>query len=542
MKKKTDSFDLLNDSSIAIKKNENSIVSMKANILIALNAIVFAVLFYEQNPGINFLIFTLIYGVINFVVNSKSLSKKWYLAYSLNLLCAFNIFNAHTDLAVFAWVISFIYAIGKTFEIKNSILISTYFSFASGISSFEKIYKKYFFSDKAVSKSPKLIYLAAIFISFFVVLLFFFLYKGANPLFSDFTSKIDFSWLDVPLVFFTLFGFFLTFTLVYPYVNLKISSWDNNKIKELKLEDASGIPDETNVSAVQHSEIKKFVGLIAILVFICLNIMLLSLNSLDIKSLFITEKLPTNVFLSDFVNDAVACIVFSILFAIALIVGIQQFKIKNLFIKILIYTWIFQSVVMVFNTAIRNFWYSFNQITYLRIGVFVFLTLCIFGLIYTAYSLLKKRNYWFLMNINFQTWFYVLVLSSLFSWDRIITKHNLNYSKIEQIDIKYLNSLSENNIDLMWNFYQKHPALFEEIGYSRQTLLEELKSKKRQFNSIMKHKTWQNFNLMDNMIYQNLRKENGNSLLFPLCGFKNSESNLKSKAIFICDRRNLDEK
>lgn len=452
--------------------------------LIACSAIVFAVLFYEQSSGINYLIFTIMYGILNMLVNSKTLSKIWYSAYLLNLLCAFNIFNVHTDLAVFAWIISFIHTIGKTFDIKNSILLGAYFSVVSFVSSFKKIAQTYFLK-KENSKKSNLIYVAAIFISFFLILLFFFLYKGANPLFADFTAKIDFSWLDIPLIFTILFGFYLVFTITHPYVNLNLSARDNTLSENLIMEDEN-----------QDSEVKKFVGLIAILVFISLNIMLLSLNILDIKMVFITEKLPTNIFLSDFVHDAVACIVASIVFAIILIVGIQHFKIKNKLIKILVYSWIIQSLVMVYNTALRNFWYSYDQITYLRIGVFVFLSLCIFGLLYTAYSLLRKRNYWFLLNLNLQTWFMVLVLSSFFPWDRMITKHNLNYSKTEKIDLEYLNSLSTNNLDLLVDFHKKHPELVN---------IDELNTKRNEFKQVMKNKTWQNFNLTDHRIYHHLK-------------------------------------
>ncbi len=372
-----------------------------------------------------------------------------------------------------------------------------YISFASPISAFEKVYKRYFYREKSESKSNKLIYLAAIFVSFLLIILFFFLYKGANPLFSDFTNKINFDWLDLPIVFFTIFGFFLLFTLVNPYIDLKLTAWDSEKFDNKLQEDED-----------QNTDAKKFVSIIAISVFFCLNLMLLILNSLDVNSLFIMEKLPTNIFISDFLHFAVTCIVVSIFLAIGLIIGIQQVKIKNKLIKTLIYAWIVQNSLMVFNTSIRNYWYSFNQITYLRIGVFVFLFLSLIGLIYTAKSIYSKRNYWFNINLNFQTWFYMLIFCSFFPWDRLITKHNLSYQKVDEIDLAHLNSLSSNNVDLMYEFFKKHPSLFNEYGYYRSSLKDELLAKRKIFFWKMKNSTWQSFNLMD----QNITKKIVNSI------------------------------
>lgn len=459
----------------------------KNDLLIAFGAIIFAVLFYQQAAGINFLIFSALFGALSYVFNRETLQKQWYFSYALHFLCAFNIFYIHTNLAVWAWLISLIYLVGKTFESTNSYIITTYFTMASTVTTFGRVFSKLFIVNKEKKKQSKLIYLGAILISFVLVLIFFFLYKGANPLFNDFTNNIDLSWLDIPFLLFCILSFLIVFTLIHPYFSASNSSWDKNKLQELKIEDED-----------QSSQGKIFVSLVAILVFTCLNLMLLSLNVLDIKSIFVVEKLPKDIFLADFLHFSVSAIVFSIILAIILIVIVQQFKIKNKFVKFFIYLWIFQSLIMVLDTFVRNYWYSYNQITYLRIGVFVFLSMCIFGLVYTAFSIFKKRNYWFLLNINMQTWFYVLILSSFFSWDRIITSHNLKFEKIEQIDIEYLNSLSENNLDLMLDFYEKHPEAFNLDSYSfwfGRNEVQDLKAKFYYFKFKMKYNTWQSYSI-----------------------------------------------
>lgn len=468
--------------------------------LIALGAIGFAVLFYKHAPGINYLIFSGIFSLLSILFNYKTLDRKVYFALALPVFCAFNIFNVHSSLAIWAWSFSLLYAVGKIASVESSYILVMYHSIATPFTSFEKIYRRYFNSHTENPKKRKWTYAVATLISFMVLLIFFFLYKGANPLFDAYTQKIDFSWLDFPFILYCLLGFWVLFSMLFPYVDTLIQKWDADKLKH--------VISSKNTS--EKTELIKLITFVSIVVFIGLNAMLLALNTLDIRSIFILEKLPKNIFLSDFLHLAVTSIVVSILLAIIIIGSIQQFSIGNKVIKLLIYSWIGQSLIMVVNTFIRNYWYSFNQITYLRIGVFVFLTMSVLGLIYTAYTLHKNRNYWFLMHLNFQSWFFVLVFMSFFSWDRIITKHNLSYAKKSEIDLNYLLDLSDNNLDLLYDFSQKNPKLFQEesdYGFFRTASYEEYLSK-RQFHFIkrLKYQKWQAYNLGDERVKHHLKQ------------------------------------
>ena len=468
----------------------------KNDLLIILGAIAFGILFYKQSAGINFLIFSLIYSMLNYVFNKNELKKSWHYAFTLHLFTAWNIFYLNTNLAIIAWVFSLIYLNIKTIHSKNSFIVALFFALSSPFVRFgERIAKLFQAKENEQSKSKKLLYTGAILVSFLIILLFFFLYQGANPLFKNFTKNIDLSWINFAFIMLCVSGWILLLGMLKPFTIARNISWDATKLVQKAIFKPIGPEIEVSNTLI-------FFKLISLIVFISLNVMLLLLNSLDIQNIFIYNKLPDGITLSDFVHFSVNSSITSIVLAIIIIVLIQQLGIKNRMLKILIYGWIFQSIVMLFHTIIRNSWYIKGyQLTYSRIGVYLFIMIAIIGLIYTAYSISKEKNYWFLMNINIETWIIVLVISSTFSWDRIITNYNLSEKKIDQIDIQYLNSLSENNLDLMVKFEKKHPDLFK--YYSQKEQLYD--RKKYFFKRMKKYNSWQSFSLGKQAILINFK-------------------------------------
>jgi hypothetical protein len=468
----------------------------KTDGLIALGAIGFGVLFYDHAPGINFLLFSIMYGILSVFTHSNILRSKWYLFYAIHVLTAINILVIHSDLALWAWSLSLLVVVGKTYQVNSSILLTKYFGIASSVMVFEKIpylnYQKVV--DENKTKSPLTAkYLLASAIVLVILVIFLLLYRSANPLFQEFTDKIDFSWFNFPFILFCLLGSWVLYAMIYPYVEDATCEWDSKKHAETIDYESTKISVET----------RKLFAFVAILIFLGLNAMLLVLNVLDINSIFVQEKLPENIFLSDFLHFAVWSIVFSTLLAIVIIVSLQQFSIENKLVRFVIYAWISQSLLMVFNTFIRNYWYSFNQITYLRIAVFVFLLICIIGLIYTAYVVKFKRNYWFLMNSNLQIWFFIIVVLSFFSWDRIITKHNLAFEKKSEIDFFYLTELSYKNLDLLYEFKEENPEVFKKYG--NRYYPEKIDNKIKEFQERVKKHTWQSYNLPETKLKKHFR-------------------------------------
>ena len=148
------------------------------------------------------------------------------------------------------------------------------------------------------------------------------------------------------------------------------------------------------------------------------------------------------------VNALIASIVFAIVIILYFFRANLNFYKDNATLKRLTYLWIALNVFLVVIIAFKNYQYihSFG-ITYKRIGVNIYLLLTSIGLFTTLIKVYSIKNLWYLLRINMQTAFAVLIVASLFNWDRIITHYNLNYAKAT--DVEYLINLSDNNTLLL---------------------------------------------------------------------------------------------
>jgi Leucine-rich repeat (LRR) protein len=172
-------------------------------------------------------------------------------------------------------------------------------------------------------------------------------------------------------------------------------------------------------------------NLSGIILFASLNILLLLLNSLDLNHLCFDGGLPEGITHKAFVHDAIGILILSIVFAIVILLyyfrGGLNFYNENETIRVLAYSWIIQNVFMVLSTAYRNHLYiSESGLSYKKIGVYVYLLLCISGLVITFIKLYKKRTNWYLIRTNAAVIYFLLIFSCIPNWDIIITDYNIN--------------------------------------------------------------------------------------------------------------------
>jgi hypothetical protein len=112
-------------------------------------------------------------------------------------------------------------------------------------------------------------------------------------------------------------------------------------------------------------------------------------------------------------------------------------------------------VIIILITAYKNFLYSSGfGLTYKRIGVFIYLLLCISGMVTTYIKVARRYGLYFMFRTNARVAFIVMVMVGSFSWDRMITRYNLEH--VSQPDMEYLYDMSYNNGDLL-HAYAKLP-------------------------------------------------------------------------------------
>ncbi len=480
---------------------------MKRNdwLLIA-TAIIFSILFYKQATGLNYLLFTgLVTAVVGYFNTEKVKTRPfWYYA-GLSILCGIAVFYVNSNLSVFACILSLFIFSGKTFNYKNSIIVNLGFSVGSIISSvvfaiIDQVQLRKQNAAPANSKKLKIYFGVAI--ALIISIVFFALYQQANPLFKEFTKNIDLSWISIGWCLFTIWGFLVMYGLVY-YRDIPVfTEWDIKFNRTLENTASPDEPKEINNNTI-----------IALSLFGLLNLMLVFVNSLDLINLFGSHELPKGIYLSDFVHNAVWSLIFSIVIAVGLIMwffkGDLNFNKQSKTLKLLVYFWILQSAVMVVSAMVRNGMYVAEyQLTYLRIGVYVFLSLSLVGLFFTGLKIGKTKSAWYLVRQNFEAWFLLLSLCSFVNWDKIISDYNIAHAKtFKALDKSYLVGLSNANLPELTTvfFGDKKDSLFNETEkFQKNYIFKQYSWRLYQFIVENKKETWQSFNLRDKAIAEKM--------------------------------------
>ncbi|MDX1798988.1 MAG: DUF4173 domain-containing protein, partial [Candidatus Lokiarchaeia archaeon] len=254
-------------------------------------------------------------------------------------------------------------------------------------------------------------------IAFVIVSMFFGLYRGANSIFKNITDKIDLSFISVQWIGFTILGFFLLYG-IYRYRGIKeLEKFDLESPDDLTVKGGASYFD--NLFSLQT---EKKTGMV---LFAMLNALLLMVNVIDIIYLYGGAELPEGMNHSGMVHQGVNALIMSIIMAVSIILffyrGRLNFIKNNKWLRQLTYLWIVQNLFMIFSTAYRNHLYIEEYfLTYKRIGVYVYLMLCVIGLIYTAVKIAKIKTNWFIVRYVGWSFYSVLFVSSIINWDRIL--------------------------------------------------------------------------------------------------------------------------
>ncbi len=405
----------------------------------------YSFLFYGQSPGINVLLFTLIFTAILALKNVKLLqSKKWLWSAALCLVSGICVFVHSSALSIIGNAFSLLLMSALSVNVATSSLFSFLFGGYSIFSSIVFIILdsvKRWQGNEAMRTGKSGIRVLATFVVLLLCILFFNMYKSSNPLFAENTKWLNFDFLSAAWIFFTLGGFVLVYALLYPRTIKEIENWEN----KLPLTNAIA---ETGNGQEKRYDTERYAGL---LLFIVLNLMLVILNVGDVQTLYFNGGLPAKVSHSDFVHNGVGILILSILIATGLIMYLSRKEFNdvknNKALMAFIYLWIFQNIIMLSSTAFRNQIYIHDyNFTYKRIGVYVWLLLAMCGLCIMFWKIHRKRTNWYLIRTNIALWVSVLVMSGCFNWDKMITNYNLRNKALADVDVYYLFSLSSANI------------------------------------------------------------------------------------------------
>lgn len=306
-----------------------------------------------------------------------------------------------------------------------------------------------------------------------VTVLFYSLYAWANP---DF-SILRFSW-DEGYVFCLCFGLVWMSAFFFP------SSLNILTKLDLQQPDVLTPEQEQTDESSLHLEYRQ--GLI---LMTCLNVLLALFLAVSTLTLASGTGAATAADLSHRVHDGVIVLIFSILLAMAVVLfffrGNLNFYKGNSLLKKLTYTWVGLNALLLLFTACENALYVINYgLTFKRIGVYVWLLLCAFGLVTTALKVKEFRSNWYLVRINTWAAYALFLAAAAIPWNGLITYYNLRYARTQ--DVNYLLSLGSASL----------PGLLE-YGHLDKDQREKVNTMTREFMTNAQKEKWQSWNYTD---------------------------------------------
>lgn len=411
--------------------------------IIFIGAILFSTFFYGKGIGLNLFLFSLTTLTVLMVNNIDDFKNKRILIYSgVYLATGLAVFFHDSMLSIISNFVAFFTLIGLLSRHKTSIYINWLngvYTTAAGF--FHRNFSVNEETQQVESKKDidythltKLILIPAV-----IVIIFIGLYQNGNPLFSDLIDKIDFSFINIQWLLFAVLGYYLF----------------SNIHKPVEVEPATEIDLKTGNSLIKTSSFSepklKKENQLGIILISLLNVLIVIflitdvtfiLTNIDIRASLFSEQVHSGI------NALIASIVIAIVILLYVFRGDLNFYKDNRILKRLAFTWIILNTILVLTIAIKNGQYIYYfGLTYKRIGVMVYLTLAITGLITTLFKIEHIKNIWYLLRLNTKAAFVVLIITSMINWDYHITNYNFNYAK--SMDFKYLIELSNNNTFLL---------------------------------------------------------------------------------------------
>lgn len=431
---------------------------MKRQLILWIGALGFSTLFYHQNLGLNMFIFAIIAVIAVYLVRKEAFKRNdMRFASLLYLATSLFVFTNHSILAICMSFMSFIVFAGSISGIQNAIYVQglngLYQTFLGALH--QRLDPK---SEKKPQQDSKKRDYGFIILCVVLVIalpiIFASLYSKINPIFEKWIAAIDLSFINFTWLLFTGMGYILLRNISSKASLDILTTMDRNIPQHLTEK-----PISEKESTLLHKE-----QLLGSLVLGVLNALILFFLVVDIWYVA-NNPLQHASELSRTVHEGVNALIVSIIIAITLILiffrGNLNFYKNSKRLRTLTYIWITLNGVLVMVTALKNYIYITDfGLTYKRIGVVIYLTLCIIGLYTTYLKVAQRKNVIYMVRINARIAFFIIILMSSFSWNREITRYNLSH--VKRPDLKYLTAMRSNNSDLLYAFAKANPEKFSQ--------------------------------------------------------------------------------
>lgn len=211
------------------------------------------------------------------------------------------------------------------------------------------------------------------------------------------------------------------------------------------------LPEEPKLKQIVRTRKKKTGALVTGLkrellagtvLLLVLNVLLAVVNYIDIKTVWFDFVVPENFSLKQFVHNGTwiltICVFMSVGIVLWLFRGNQNYFWKSWLLKLLAFVWIAQNMILAFSVFMRNYHYiGWHGLAYGRVFVIVLMLMTIIALALLLLKVTRKLtgHYFFAMN----SWiaYALIVVCSFINWDRTIFEYNVRHPNSAQIDFSF---------------------------------------------------------------------------------------------------------
>ena len=434
---------------------------MKKLSIILGSSLLFTLLFYNEDLGLNWAIFGLVQiGLICYFFKEKLVSRLHLVLVITSILSCFA-FAWYADFPSFlAMALSVVFLQFKTQEPNLKLLQVFPLVIVNGLASLGRIlmFSQYIPKRKVNSSFAKQLIayfiIPAVFLGLFLMV-YSFGSDHFSAMFTDYYLDID-AWQAFVL---TALGFYISFTFWNYWIpevcHQKNELLANDFNEEVKTENKNSFSFLDIDFERKSGEITLFLLNALLIVFIV---------TYNYEQFFeIVEKSK----LSSDTHERVRAVIFSIIMAIGVILfyfkGGFNFDEKAHNLKKMAKMWIVLNAVLIVSTIIKNSEYVlYFGLTYKRLGVYAFLILAIIGLLISFIKISRQKTNAFLFNRMLWYFYGTILLCSFVNWGNLITRYNIAVDKGVEPDflirLNYNNELrdayfEEKNIENVWVDY-----------------------------------------------------------------------------------------
>lgn len=467
-------------------------------------------LFYNQYWGLNTLIFT-VFSLIIFIPEKieelKQQHQKLYQSpflfiSALWLLSAFSVFmNGGIVQGILFFIVSVTFLASRKesqfaffynwLQIIISGVLGWYYYFTDSIETI---------NDQYSNRKLKLIKITTLSITGILILISFFkIYQAADENFYQMTAFINLSWIDWGFIFVTIFLSWFFYGTYFLRFSKDIADFQSGFDNKISTDYNDRLQTFLNINYERvFANVVMLVLIILLSTYLVIDILYLQHNFGVLKS---------GILYSDAIHSGVGAVVFSIVLVIGVITfffrGQLNFMQKNN-TKKLATIWLLLNVILIITTALKNFDYVQQLgLTYLRLGVFLYLVLCVVGIVFCLFKIHYNNSFWYLMRRTSIAFLTVFVIACSFNWNKIIVNYNLYSAQNNNPDLYYLYYLGPETYAPLLT-YLNNAAIKDENLFN--LLVSDVKN--FQANHWFVAESWRSFTYRDYYLHKEMNKFN----------------------------------